>query len=413
MTTLPPPHGSTLVIGGGAAGIAAARHLHDAGADVLLIEAKPRLGGRAHSLPLAGGTIDLGCGWLHSARRNRWTAIAHAHGFTIDEHTANWGTQWRDLGHPPAEQAAFGRAWDRWEAAARAAVGGPDRPLSDFVRDEEWRPLLDAISGYANGAPLAEVSLHDWIAYEDASTEDNWAVREGYGTLITKHAAGVPVRLGVAATRIDRNGKRLRVDTTAGTIEADRVIVAVPTTTLARGDLAFDPALDDHMQAAADLPLGLADKVFVGVSGAVDWPDNAHLIGDPHSAMTASYRLSPLGLPLVEAFFGGSCAEAIEERDAFAFVADELARLLGSAIRARLVPLVATRWRHEPHIHGSYSHARVGCAGQRQVLATPIEDRLFFAGEACSRTDFSTAHGAYETGIAAAEAVLRSSRPPR
>jgi monoamine oxidase len=403
----------TLVIGAGAAGIAAARCLHDAGADVLLIEAKPRLGGRAHSILLAGGAIDLGCGWLHSAKRNPWSDIARTRGFTIDTDTAHWGEQWRDLGFPAAEREAFSAAWDRWEAAAHAALDGPDRPLSDFVQDEEWRPMLDAISGYANGANLAKVSLHDWAAYEDASTRDNWAVREGYGTLIADHAAGVPLRLGLAATCIDRSGVRLKVETPQGTIEADRVIVAVPTTTLARGELKFDPPLDDHAQAASDLPLGIADKVFVGVAGAVDWPANAHLAGDPHDACTASYRLSPLGLPLIEAFFGGDTADALEERDAFAFVADELARLFGSGIRSRLIPLVATRWRHEPHIHGGYSHARIGRAAQRQVLATPVEDRIFFAGEACSKTDFSTAHGAYATGIEAAEAVLRSSRPPR
>ncbi|RZM05043.1 MAG: FAD-dependent oxidoreductase, partial [Sphingomonas sp.] len=65
----------------------------------------------------------------------------------------------------------------------------------------------------------------------------------------------------------------------------------------------------------------------------------------------------------------------------------------------------ATRWRHVPHISGSYSHARVGQAGQRAVLAAPVDDRIFFAGEACHPHDFSTAHGAYETGVAAARAI--------
>lgn len=396
--------GLTIVIGAGAAGIAAARRLHDAGHPVLLLEAKHRLGGRAHSLPLAGGAIDLGCGWLHSARRNPWSEIARARGFTIETDTARWDEHWRGLGFPREEQRAFGEAWDRWDRAAHAALTGPDRPISDFVGEEKWRPMLDAISGYANGAPLDRVSLHDWAAYEDAATPDNWAVREGYGTLIAGHAAGVPLRLATAVSRIDRRGARLRLDTASGTIDADRVIVAVPTSALAGGDLVFDPPLDDHAQAAADLPLGHADKVFVGISGAVDWPANAHVTGSPYRADTASYRLSPLGLPLIEAFFGGTCAERVD--DPFAFVAEELAGLFGSAIRRGLVPLLATRWADEPFIHGSYSHARVGRAGQRAVLATPVEDRIFFAGEACSPHDFSTAHGAYQTGVNAAEKIL-------
>lgn len=400
----------TVVIGGGAAGIAAARHLHDAGHDVLIIEARDRLGGRAFSFEHRRRAFDLGCGWLHSAKRNPWTGIARQRGFDILTDTANWGSQWRDLGYPPDEQAEFGEAWERWEEAAHAALPGPDRPLSDFIApDDPWRPLLDAISGFANGAALSRVSLHDWAAYEDASTEDNWAVAEGYGALILDHATGVPLRLSTRASRIDHRGIRLKIETPAGTIIADRAIVCVPTTVLACGEIVFDPPLPDKHAAAADLPLGLADKVFLAVEGAVEWPANAHLTGNPHSACTASHRLSPFGAPVIESFFGGDCAEALEDGDATAFAIDELVALLGGDWRARLTPIAATRWRHEPFIHGSYSHARIGMAAQRAVLAAPVDQRLFFAGEACSRDDFSTAHGAYATGRAAADAILAAS----
>jgi len=400
----------TVVIGGGAAGIAAARRLHDAGHDVLMIEARDRLGGRALSFDYLGQALDLGCGWLHSARRNPWTAIARARGFDIRTDTANWGSQWRDLGYPPAEQAAFGEAWERWQHAAHAALPGPDRPLSDFIApDDPWRPLIDAISGFANGAPLSRVSLHDWAAYEDAAGDDNWAVREGYGTLIVVHAGQVPVRLSTQVQRIDHRGPTLGIETSAGTITADRAIICVPTTMLARGDIVFDPPLPDKQAAAAALPLGLADKVFLAVDGPVEWPANAHLTGNPHSACTAGYRLSPLGVPVIEGFFGGDCAEALEDGDAAAFAIDEIVALLGSSWRRRLTPIVATRWRHEPFIHGSYSHALVGMAPQRAVLAAPVDRRLFFAGEACSARDFSTAHGAYATGRAEADSILAPS----
>ena len=114
----------------------------------------------------------------------------------------------------------------------------------------------------------------------------------------------------------------------------------------------------------------------------------------------------------MEAFFGGDCAEMLEGGDAAAFAVDELAALLGSAWRQKLTPLGVTRWRREPWIGGSYSHARVGHAAARAALAEPVDGRIFFAGEACSRADFSTAHGAYLTGVAAAEAVLRGPAMP-
>ncbi|WP_298813448.1 NAD(P)/FAD-dependent oxidoreductase [uncultured Sphingomonas sp.] len=397
-----------LVIGAGAAGIAAARALHDAGVDTLLIEARDRIGGRARTIHHGDAALDLGCGWLHSARRNSWTDVARAAGFTIATDTANWSEQYRDLGYSAEEQAAFGRAWDAWEARARAAAGGPDQPLSAFVApDERWRPMLDAISDYVNGANLSDVSLHDWLAYEDAATNDNWALREGYGTLVAHHAAGLAVRTGVAASHVDHNDRALHVTTTAGTITARAVIVAVPTSILADERLSFTPALSDKHAAAAALPLGIADKAFLAVTGA-HWPHDAHLIGNPHSACTASHRLSPFGWPVVESFFGGDCADQLEDGDATDFAIEELVALLGSAWRARLTPITATRWRHEAWIEGSYSHARVGHAHQRATLAGTVDDRLFFAGEACSPHDFSTAHGARDTGLAAAAGVLRA-----
>lgn len=409
----------TVVIGAGAAGIAATRTLHDAGIDVLLAEASGRVGGRARSVDLQAPdgkryTVDAGCGWLHSAGRNSWVPIAERYRFTVDRFDPEWGVQWRDLGYPPGEQAAFDRASKCWSERARAAMGGVDHPLSDFVDpNDPWRPQLDAISGYVNGASLDAVSLHDWAAYEDAATDDNWAVREGYGTLVASHATGLPVRLDTAVTHIDRRGSRLLLHTGAGTMETRRVILAVPTTVLAEERLTFDPPLPDKHAAAAALPLGLADKVFLHVASP-EWYANAHLIGNAHSACTASHRLSPFGWPIVESFFGGVCAEWLEDgRDAAAFAVDELVRLLGSGWRARLTPLATTRWRHEAGIGGSYSHAKVGMAGQRQVLATPVEDRIFFAGEACHREDFSTAHGAYATGVAAAHAVLAAGASAR
>lgn len=411
-----------VIVGAGAAGIAAARVLHDAGLDVLLVEAKNRAGGRAHSmtLPLASSapvTLDLGCGWLHSATRNPWTELALHYGLSVDRTPARWGEQWRDLGFSHEDRIAFNTARGRFEAAAHAARDGPDRPLGDFIAcDDPWRPMIDSISGYANGAPLDRVSLHDWAAYEDASTDDNWAVHEGYGTLVARHADGLPLRTGVRVTRIDHRGPTLRIETDRGTIETRHVIVAVPTTPLADERIRFEPALPAKHDAAAALPLGLADKVFLEIVGGEVPPPNAHLIGNPHASCTASYRLAPFGKRVVEAFVGGSCAEGIERLDdaaAAGFAIDELVALLGSDWRPRLRPLARTRWRHDAEIGGSYSHACIGAARQRAALAEPVDQRLFFAGEACSPHDFSTAHGAYASGVAAARAVLAAAGQDR
>jgi monoamine oxidase len=124
-----------------------------------------------------------------------------------------------------------------------------------------------------------------------------------------------------------------------------------------------------------------------------------------------SYQLRPLGRPAIYCFFGGRFAAAMEREGAaamFAFAADELADILGSGIRNHISPLAATAWLHDPWSRGSYSYAMPGHSGDRATLAAPVDERLFFAGEATSPNFFSTAHGAYMTGVAAADAVLAS-----
>ena len=124
-----------------------------------------------------------------------------------------------------------------------------------------------------------------------------------------------------------------------------------------------------------------------------------------------SYQVRPFDRPAIYCFFGGRWAAALEregEAGMFSFAAGELARLFGNGIRRQIAPLASTAWLHDPWARGSYSYALPGHAGDRASLAAPVDDRLFFAGEACSPNFFSTAHGAFITGIAAAEAALTS-----
>jgi monoamine oxidase len=201
----------------------------------------------------------------------------------------------------------------------------------------------------------------------------------------------------------------LRIVTSAGTVEARAVIVTAPPSILASEALRFVPPLDDTLQAAASLPLGLADKIFLHVDGAEELDPDSHLLGNPHRSETGSYYLRPFGRPIIEVFLGGSTAwllEAEGPRGAISFAMDELAELFGSAMRRRVHPLAASAWGQTDWINGSYSHALPGEAAARAALARPVEDRIFFAGEACSFNDFSTTHGAHQTGCDAAEAAI-------
>ena len=407
------------IIGAGAAGLGAAGRLARAEPPVLFVvlEARDRVGGRAHTLTgRSGAAIDLGCGWLHSADQNPWTQIASDLGFALDRSPPPWSRSALDANFPMAEQRAHHKAFEALESRLEAAADGPDRRASELLdpADARWNPLLNAFSGYYNGAPFDDVSVHDYAAYQP--TDENWRVRRGYGALIGAFAADLPVRLGARATRLDHGGARLRIETSAGSIQARAAIVALPTGVLADGALRFDPPLPDKLEAAEALPLGHVDKAFLRMARPEAFEVDARVIGRTDTAQTGAYTLRQMGLPVVEGFFGGDLARDLEGEGPGAFCAfaiDELVAVLGSQMRAALSPIAESAWARDPFARGAYSHARPGRAGMRAVLARPVEGRIFFAGEACSPHAFSTAHGAYQTGVAAAEAAMAALDPGR
>jgi monoamine oxidase len=162
------------IVGGGAAGIAAGRHLCGASVSYLVLEAGTRLGGRAHTVLSEGLPLDLGCGWLHSADRNPWVEVAISAGFAVDRTPPPWRRQAGNRGFTPEEQAAVYKAYRNFFYRLRNAPPASDRAADALMPGEPWNGRLQALSGYMNGASLDEVSIRDFLAYEDAETGVNW-----------------------------------------------------------------------------------------------------------------------------------------------------------------------------------------------------------------------------------------------
>jgi monoamine oxidase len=398
-----------VVIGGGAAGIAAARRLHDAGVDCLLLEARDRLGGRAFTDSRSGYPLDLGAGWLHSANVNPWTEIAEKQGKTVDKTPPPWMRPSPQPKFSLEEQREF-RATSNafFERVDAAAHDNPNRPSSELLEPgNPWNPLIGSLSTYIAGAEPELVAAGDFERYRD--TEQNWRVVEGYGAAIAAHAQGVPVVLNCEVTRIDRSGARLRVETSKGAVGAAQIVVALPTTIIARNENLFVPALPDKTEAARGLPLGLADKVFIALDRAEEFAADSRIYGAADRTETATYHMRPFGRPVIEGYFGGRNAWALEKGGARAFydfAVGQLTALLGNDFAERLKPLGMHLWGADPFACGSYSYAPPGHVDDRARLAAPVDERIFFAGEACSPDFFTTAQGAHQTGLAAADAIL-------
>lgn len=399
-----------VIIGGGAAGIAAARRIVDAQLGCLLLEARSRLGGRAWtSTEHSAFPIDLGCGWLHSADRNPWRDAAEAQRRSIDKTPPPWMRPSAPIGFPLSEQLAFLKAQQEFHHRLDSlSEEQPDVASASFLEPrEQWNALINAVSTYVSGAELDRVSARDFGRYADSGV--NWRVVEGYGTVIATHGHGLPVILGCPVRLIDHRGRRLKVETTNGPIVADAAIVTVPSAILAEETMRFIPPLAKKTEAAAGLPLGLADKLFLSLAQPEEFDKDSRLFGRVDRSETGVYHVRPFGRPQIEGYFGGRLAADLEAGGvaAFAdFAIRELVGLLGSHFANRVRPLKLHPWGVDPFSRGSYSYALPGKADCRTELAATVDDRLFFAGEACSQNDFSTAHGAYLTGIAAAERLI-------
>jgi monoamine oxidase len=404
------------IIGGGAAGVAAGRRLAQAAIGCLVIEARPRIGGRAFSVDDgAGNALDLGCGWLHSADRNPWVKVAEAQGRTVDKSVPPWQRRALPIGFPPGGQEEFATAQKAFFQRLEDAAKGPDRPALDFLEPKgRWNNLINAIGTYISGGDLDRLSIKDFENYN--GNDKNWRIVEGYGTTIAAHGAELRTALDCPVLQIGHSGKRLKIETARGDITADQAIVTLPTGVLSEKEFLFSPPLPEKTEAARGLPLGLADKLFLSLENAEEFDKDTRIFGSTDHAEIAMYHMRPFGRPQIEVYFAGRHAwhlEAGGDNAFFEFAQADLARLLGSAFPRRVKMLAIHRWGADPFARGSYSYAVPGNVDCRATLAVAVDNRLFFAGEACSKHDFSTAHGGYLTGVAAADQVIAARKKRR
>jgi monoamine oxidase len=405
-----PDNVDVAIIGAGAAGIAACRALQEAGLGVQVLEARDRVGGRAHTDHSLGLPVDTGAAWLHFAPDNAFTAIAQEAGFAVITREPNWGAEALIGNRLPTtrERELVATGWMRYQALIDAAVAaGHDVAVSDVVPQDEFRDRFDAVMTWAVGVESTAVSTMDLARYADST--HNWAVAEGLGSVVTRAAAGLPITLGTTVSAIHWDDDSVRIDTNQGSIRARAAIVTVPTSVLADGSIVFSPRLPaSSLAALSALPLGVVNKVFLRVDEALlPFASTTQLIGSDSTRRTGSYTVRPAGQPVIAGFFGGDLSLDLEQRgELVAFASEELKRVFGADLVRGITASLATGWGNDPWAQGSYSAARPGQADQRQVLAEPVAHSLVFAGEACSREYYGTLHGAWHSGRDAAARLI-------
>ncbi|MDX5350874.1 MAG: FAD-dependent oxidoreductase [Paracoccaceae bacterium] len=399
-----------VVVGAGCAGLAAAKRLISQGLRVTVLEAMDRIGGRAWTTSTDFGVpFDIGCAWLHAADRNPFFPEAVGAGWTLQHHDMELDHLWFGKRKAtPAEMAAEVRAADELaDCIARHKVAS-DRLTTLVEACHGLRASATFAGPMDYGADDDEISVTDFRSAADL--DPNYFTREGFGALIHRWGADVPVSLGTPVRRIRWDGPGVEVETDRGTLRARAAIVTVSTGVLAFEEISFTPDLPEgHQEAIFDLPMGLLTKVPLRIEGTrLGLKPFDDLLIERHARHDLYFLAFPFDQDLMVGFVGGDFAwemEAAGRAAAVDFVTDRLVEIFGSDLRRAISHGTMTNWSAERHVRGAYAAARPGKAHARDVLARPVGERIWFAGEALAGGLKQTAGGARLSGEAVAGKV--------
>ena len=278
----------------------------------------------------------------------------------------------------------------------------------------EFRDSAMAIARMSLGDEPERISAAD---YARLWAGDDLVVQRGYGALAERAAEGLDVRLSTPVEAIDWSGAGVRVVTKSGVIGARAAIVTLPVGVLQKGSVRFTPELPQRTRdGLAGLGMGALTKVALKFNGdRFGMTPGTDLWVRLSARSSINYECFTNDSNIVVAFFGGDHARDIMakgEQGAVRAVLDEFAKHVGAQAQKAFIGGTLAGWATDPFSYGAYSHALPGRANARALLAEPVGDRLWFAGEATAGVgpgeNFGgamTAGGAWIAGVAAAKKI--------
>jgi monoamine oxidase len=419
-----------IVIGAGAAGIAAARRLKRDGHTVLVLEARHRIGGRVNTdRTLSPHPIELGAEFLHGSRVKTWDYVETFNLRTLEAgvnttsyiyHNGRFteANQWQSS-LIDTDETLEDYIWDA--AEAWVANDGADLTLDRLIdlsealaplRDPSVRRVVENMYSEEVAAGITQHGTHGIVeaSYEGDGSKD-FRLERGYSTLLARMALGLDIHLNTPVKRISYHGRGAVVETTDGTrFSADAVIITLPLAVLKKGAVEFSPPLPDWKQEAIDiLGAGKVDKVILRFSERF-WPED---LGELTTDKTLQVWWQPGwgradAPPILTANTGGlsgACLSEIGAQAAIDLGLNELSDLFGQDVHRYFETGLFTGWGSDPYSLMGYSYVPPGAAGYRADLAESVEDVLFFAGEATNVSRPASVHGAIESGLRAAKEV--------
>lgn len=418
----PGSHKAIAVIGAGLAGLAAASQLQAQGHDVVVFEGRDRIGGRIWTAQRWGSVaLDMGATWIHGVNGNPLTDVANALGAARVSTSYDLSRTYASSGGPlsAAQEAQLESLRARVAQALKRAQGrsgdvsvlqavqslfsGNDAAMLRFVLSSEYE------QEYAGSA--SQLSAQ-WFDDSQEFSGGDVLFAQGFQTITNGMARNLNIQTGHTVQAIDWSGSPVRLLTNRGEFTADKVVVTLPLGVLKAGGVRFTPGLPaPKQQAISSLGMGVLNKCYLRFDKAF-WPNDVdwieHVSPQPGVWTEWVSFLRATGEPVLLGFNAAQRARDIEPWSDAATVDDAMntLRTLFGAQIPNPVGAQITRWASDPFALGSYSFNAIGSTPQMRVaLSQPIDQKLFFAGEATSKDHFSTAHGAWLSGQRAAQQV--------
>ena len=404
--------GTVAVVGAGSAGLAAAKRLREAGQSVTVLEARDRIGGRAFTDMALGPDcrFDAGAEYIHWAEQNPWAPIARAAGSRFAREDG-WARTLTVDGRPAtdAERAARRSGFSGLDALLQPKGGDPSLAEAARAGGPNAEQAVAGLSRLSLGEDPERVSAVDYDRLWSGT--DLWV--DGYGDLVARHFADVPVKLGCPVQAIDWSGPGVRVETAQGALNAAAVIVTVPVGVLKSGTLRFAPDLPEFHRAALDgLHMGAYTKIGLRLDPArIDPAAFGDAVSIAGGSPTLYFEMGPFGRPLAVANLGGDGARDLcraGEAAALALASERLGAILGGKARGAVLAGRLAGWWTDPYAQGSYAIVAPGHAEARERLRAAVGGRVFLAGEALAGGGAMTVGGATLDGERAARDVLKA-----
>lgn len=404
-----------VVVGAGVAGLAAGRELCQSGLKPVILEARDRLGGRLFTIhdSLTAVPVELGAEFVHGVHPDLWRLLREMHVPVVELGGEHWTRD--SAGFHPADSA-----WEEMGRVFEAMSQAPEQSFADFINkisvsEEARRSATSYVEGF-NAARKEQVSVA-WLNEEERASDEidgdrSFRILAGYDAVARHLARDLDIRLSREVTRIRWDSGSVLVETSAGPIRAAKVIVTAPLALLRNGDLRIDPEPPSLADAQNAIATGHALRITFRFAEA-HWAKRAPRLSFLHGGtdFPVWWTAFPVNTPVITGWAAGPKADALAGRpepELKQTAMESLRKLLGENPGE---PEAAWYhdWSGDPLALGAYSYVRTHGMAAAEALRNPVEQTIYFAGEALAGGHMGTVHGAIESGIRAARCAAADS----